>query len=99
MGRSTPRRWRPSSTHSESGIRPGSRTGPTERVSSSTVRFSNCSRSTPARARASRLYDGRAPEDKMVKRILQMGKCDKNKQVTFEDLFQMGQRFRAVFYP
>jgi len=48
---------------------------------------------------ATRLYDGRAPEDKMIKRILQMGKCDKNKQVTFEDLFQMGQRFRAVFYP
>lgn len=48
---------------------------------------------------ATRLYDGRAPEEKQVKKILRMGKCPENKQVDFDDLFKMGQQLRAVFYP
>mmetsp|Transcript_57834 Transcript_57834/g.78830 ORF Transcript_57834/g.78830 Transcript_57834/m.78830 type:complete len:162 (-) Transcript_57834:131-616(-) len=48
---------------------------------------------------ATRLYDGRAPEDKQVKTILQMGTCPENTKADVDDLFNMGQQLRAVFYP
>lgn len=48
---------------------------------------------------ATRYYDGRVAEDKHIKRLLQMGKVPENKEVTFEDLFKMGQQLREIFYP
>jgi glucose-6-phosphate 1-dehydrogenase len=47
---------------------------------------------------ATKLYDGRTPEGKNIKQILNYGKCPANKVVDFEDLFNMGKKLRAIYH-
>ena len=48
---------------------------------------------------ASRLYDGRAPEEKDVRKILKMGHCPEDKIVNFDDLFNFAKQLKTVFDP